>query len=77
MANVTISLPEDLKAYLDARASEDRSEPGDYVGGLLRRDQELRRFRDMIQQGAESPIVGEADEAWFEGLRERIRNRTI
>lgn len=73
MADVTISLPEDLKAYLDARASE----PSDYVGGLLRRDQELQRFREMILEGANSPVDGEADEVWFEGLRERIRNRTI
>ena len=77
MADVTISLPEDLKAYLDARASEDHSEPGAYLGGLLRRDQELRRFRGLILEGANSPVEGEADAAWFESLRERARNRTI
>lgn len=76
MADVTISLPEDLKAYLDARASEDHSKPGDYVEGLLRRDRDLQRFRQMILEGANSPIDGKMDKAWFEGLRERVRNRT-
>lgn len=77
MADVTISLPEDLKAYLDERTREDRSEPGDYLEGLLRRDQELRRFRELILEGANSPLEGEADAEWFESLREQVRTRTI
>lgn len=77
MADLTISLPEDLKAYLDARASEDRSEPGAYVQNLLRRDQELQQFRRLIQDGIDSPIEGEADATWFDKLRDRVRNRAI
>jgi hypothetical protein len=36
------------------------------------REAALRLLRDAIRQGRESPIVGEADAAYFAALRERV-----
>ena len=56
VAQLNISVPDALKAWVDARVAEGRySSPSDYVRDLLRRDQnaaeELRWLRAEIDKG--------------------------
>lgn len=72
MATLDVTLSDDLGGYVEARVASG----GDYVRDLIRIDQEqLRRFRELIQEGLDSPVEGLADEAFFEGLKDRIRRR--
>lgn len=59
MAQMTISIPDPLKGWADVRVAEGRySSTSDYVGNLLRRDQEyeqkLRRLQAAIDEGLAS-----------------------
>lgn len=55
---MNISLPEDLKAFVDNRIkTRGYSSTSEYVRDLLRHDEEktkLERFRTLIQEGIES-----------------------
>ena len=42
---------------------------------LIRRDQERMRLREMLLEGAKSAPTGEADEAYFVVLRQRVDAR--
>ena len=77
MVTVTISLPDDMSGHVqEGVAAGDFQTSSDYVRELIRRDHEqLQRFRELIQGGVDSPVAGPADEAYFEGLRERIGHR--
>ena len=64
-----ISLPDDISGYLqEGVAAGDFQTSSDYVQALVRRDHaQLRRFRELIQEGLDSPVSGPADAAYFEG----------
>ncbi len=56
---MNISLPEDLKAFVDARVqARGFASDSEYVRDLVRRDAEaaeIERFRAVIEQGLQSP----------------------
>ncbi len=73
MSTMNISLPDSLRDFIDQQVS--RSGYGtssEYVRELIRRDQERVQLRALIIEGAQSPVVGEADARYFAGLRQRI-----
>ena len=78
MATMNISLPDSLKKFVDlqveVRAFGTSSE---YVRELIRRDQERNQLRDLLVAGAGSPPAAAADAAYFEELRQRVRQRTV
>ena len=75
MATMTISLPDDISGYVqEGVAAGDFQNGSDYVRALIRQDHEqLTRFPELIREGLASPVAGPADDAYFEGLRGRIR----
>jgi len=75
MATMNISLPDDLKSFVDTQVAGRYSTSSEYVRELIRREQDKQKLRDLLMEGANSPLEGPADEAYFEGLRERIRKR--
>ena len=76
MATMNISLPETLKSFVDAQVSDrGYGTSSEYVRDLIREDAQRERFRALIREGFESPIVGEADDAYFDRLRADIRGR--
>ena len=76
MSTMNISLPEGLKDYVDSQvAGRNFSTSSEYVRELIRRDRDRQRLRDLLLEGASSAPSGEADEAFFESLRERARGR--
>lgn len=64
MTTMNISLPETLKEFVDRQV----------VGAGYGTASEY--VRDLLLQGAQAPITGEADEKYFEKLRADIRKRT-
>jgi antitoxin ParD1/3/4 len=69
MATMNISLPDDLKTFVDEQVAGRYSTSSEYVRELIRREQDKRKLRDLLLEGAVSPPAGPADDAWFEGLR--------
>lgn len=75
MATMNVSLPDQLKAYVDARVDAGTYQSSsEYVRELIRRDQEVQQFRGLIAEGLQSPIEGAADAAFFGELR-RVAER--
>ena len=70
MTTMNISLPDELKAFVDEQVKGRYSTSSEYVRELLRREQDRQRLRNLLLEGAASPIEGPADESWFEGLRQ-------
>jgi antitoxin ParD1/3/4 len=78
MATMNISLPDGMKNFVDEQvADRGFGTSSEYVRELIRRDQDRRHLRRLLLEGAASPVVGEADDAYFENLRERVRGRSI
>jgi antitoxin ParD1/3/4 len=76
MSTMNISLPESLKAFVDEQVSgRGYGTSSEYVRELIRHDQDRQRLRGLLLDGAASPLVGPADAAYFQGLRERARGR--
>lgn len=73
---MNISLPESLKDFVEERVAEGGyGTTSEYVRELIRHDQDRRRLRDLLLDGAASPPSEPADAAYFEALRDRVRRR--
>lgn len=69
---MNVSLPEEMKAYVDRRvAAGSYQSSSEYVRELIRRDQDVQQLKDLIQVGIDSPDDGPIDEAFFQELRAR------
>lgn len=76
MATMNVSLPESLKSFAEEQVAErGYSTTSEYVRELIRHDQDRRRLRDLLLEGAASPPSEPADAAYFEALRDRVRRR--
>ena len=75
MSTMNVSLPDAMKSFVDEQVAErGYSTSSEYVRELIRKDQQRLELRGLLLQGGLSPATAEADEAYFEGLRERVRN---
>jgi len=75
MATMNISLPDDLKSFVDEQVAGRYSTGSEYVRELIRREQDIQTLRNKLLEGAASPPAGPADDAYFERLRDRIAKR--
>lgn len=75
MATMNISLPDDLKAFVDEQVAGRYSTSSEYVRGLIRREQDIQVLRNKLLEGANSPLEGEADDAFFDRLHARVGRR--
>lgn len=74
MSTMNISLPENLKAFVDERVSRGAyGTSSEYVRELIRRDQDRQQLREMLLDGARSAQAAPADAAWFATLRAKVR----
>ncbi len=74
MGTMNISLPDSLKAFVDEQvAGRGYGTSSEYVRELIRADQERQALRKLLLDGAASPATAAADDAYFSGLRKRIR----
>jgi antitoxin ParD1/3/4 len=73
---MNISLPESLKAFVEEQAAQrGYGTTSEYVRELIRNDQDRLRLRNLLLEGAASAPSEPADAAYFEALRDRVRER--
>ena len=76
MATMNISLPDQLRAFIDDQVAEHGyGTSSEYIRMLVRKEQALAKVRALVMEGGAAPIVGVADEAYFESKREYVRQR--
>ncbi len=74
MSTMNISLPQALKSFVDRQVtSRGYSSSSEYVRELIRKDQDRQHLRGLLLEGAASPPAGTADTAYFDQLRDRLR----
>jgi antitoxin ParD1/3/4 len=75
MSTMNISLPDRLKAFVDEQVRErGYGTSSEYVRELIRRDQDRLQLRSLLLTGASSAPSAPVNEAYFDGLRERVRS---
>ncbi len=73
MTTMNVSLPDELKTFVDERVTHDGyGSTSEYVRDLIRRDRERGHLRDLVLDGANSGPGVVADAAYFDALRQRI-----
>ncbi len=75
MSTMNISLPETLKTFVDTQVSQgDYVSSSEYVREVLRKEQDRVRLRELLLEGAASPV---SENVWnaehFEKMRARIK----
>jgi antitoxin ParD1/3/4 len=73
MGTMNISLPEDLRDFVDAQVKRGYSTSSEYVRELIRKDQDRIRLRELLLAGTASPATGPIDSTYFKKLRGRLR----
>lgn len=74
MSTMNISLPDELKSFVDERVDHGGfGSTSEYVRDLIRRDQERERLRSLLLAGAASAPGPIADGSYFQSLRARVR----
>ena len=74
MSTMNVSLPDELKSFVDERVDHGGfGSTSEYVRDLIRRDQERERLRSLLLAGAASSPGPIADASHFESLRTRVR----
>lgn len=75
MSTMNVSLPDELKSYVDDQVgSGGYGSTSEYVRDLIRRDKDRQQLRIVLLQGASSGAGPVADASYFESLRDRIRS---
>ena len=76
MSTMNISLPDSLKSFVDEQvAQRGYGTSSEYVRELIRKDQDRTRLRSLLLQGVESAPGKPANSAYFENLRDRVKQR--
>lgn len=77
MSTMNISLPDSLKSFVDEQVSRrGYGTSSEYMRELIRTDQDRLHLRSLLLDGAGSPVAAPADDAYFDGLRDRVSRRT-
>ena len=69
MSTMNISLPVELKRFVDEQLKRGHGTGSEYVRELIRRHQDQLRLRELLLAGAASPPSDPADAKYFNGLR--------
>lgn len=77
MSTMNVSLPQSLKSFVDQQVEQrGYGTSSEYIRELIRKDQDRMLFRQMLLDGANSPLEAEADSAYFDQLRKRVKAAT-
>ncbi|MCY3634675.1 MAG: type II toxin-antitoxin system ParD family antitoxin [bacterium] len=70
MTTMNVSLPDDLKSFVDSQVNDGNyGSTSEYVRNLIRRDYGRLQLRNALLEGARSPIANNADSDYFAALR--------
>jgi antitoxin ParD1/3/4 len=73
---MNISLPDELKEFVDEQVSEHGfGSTSEYLRDLIRKQRDVAKLRALLLAGAESEPVGEFDADYFARLRARAKRR--
>ena len=77
MATMNVSLPDQMKVWVESRAAEGRySNASDYVRHLIRKDQERERAVAALQTAIDAGLASGDPKAFdADGFRKRMRAR--
>lgn len=76
-ATMNVSLPEELRTFVDEQVEDGRyGSTSEYVRELIRRDQDRHRLRGLLLDGATSVSGPVADDTYFAALRTRVQPGT-
>lgn len=74
MSTMNVSLPNELKSYVDEQVGDGGyGSTSEYVRDLIRRDKDRQHLRRVLIDGAASKPGPIADAPYFTSLRDRIR----
>jgi len=76
MSTMNISLPEELKSFIDDQVSDGGyGSTSEYLRDIIRRERERARVRELLLEGAASPPSETLwDSNYFDKLRGRARS---
>lgn len=75
MRTMSVSLPDPLREFVERQVQAGSyGTSSEYVRELIRREQDRLQLRSLLLAGAQSNVTGEADDAYFAGLRARAAN---
>ena len=76
MSTMNISLPDELKVFVDGRIqAEGYGSSSEYMRELIRRDRDRTQFRQYLLDGVNSKPVGKMDAAYFASLRQQVKSQ--
>ena len=76
MTTMNISLPDELKAFVDSRIQADGyGTSSEYMRELIRRDKDRMQFRQYLVDGMNAKPAGPMDTAYFASLRAKVKSR--
>ena len=76
MATMNISLPDDLKAFVDAQVAEHAyGSSSEYLRELIRKQRDVEKLRGLLLEGAHSGPGELVTPDTFRQMREEIRAR--
>ena len=74
MTTMNVSLPDELKAFVDEQVHGGAyGSTSEFVRDLIRREQDRQHLRGLLLDGARSPDGPVGDDAYFAALRSRAR----
>ena len=74
MTTMNISLPDSLKEFVDEQVEQrGYGTSSEYVRELIRKEQDRLQLRELLQDGASSARTKPVDDAYFDGLRRRVK----
>ena len=76
MATMNISLPDELKQFIDAQVSEHGyGSSSEYLRELIRKQRDVEKLRNLLLEGANSGSGELVTEETFKRMREELRER--
>ena len=76
MATMNISLPDDLKAFVDAQVAEHAyGSSSEYLRELIRKQRDVEKLRGLLLEGAHSGPSEPVTPDTFRKMREDLRAR--
>ena len=77
MSTMNISLPDELKDFVDHRIrTEGYGSSSEYMRELIRRDRDRAQFRQYLLDGVDAKPVGRMDAAYFATLRKQLKSKS-
>ncbi|MGQ0621840.1 MAG: ribbon-helix-helix domain-containing protein [Panacagrimonas sp.] len=75
MSTMNISLPDELKLFVDHRIqAEGYGSSSEYMRELIRRDRDRVQFRQYLMDGMQSKPAGRMDARYFTALRSKLKS---